>query len=360
MSTQTKLTPEALVENAFVQAAAVSQNLAGDLAVFRHLSDWADTDYAEYVEASENAVHDLRLLEEWHETNTPRWGAVVSHLALADSRLHTVSELRAPVIEQWDKVRGHLAGYRPVLDASAVTGGRRGMYSWLAFQATLAAQPAEVTAMTPAQRSDRFQAMADRLIERMDQAWSRDRAAHEWWDIDGGADPENDPDLRTEWEVESDVLLSALPNQFQDGTLPTSALDQYLAARHLADCACQLPTGEEISRSVGTEWQLVAAMLRLVADRPDHADSRASRRLRDALDDLAVDLDRYQRHVEDAPEPGGVVMNLVLATEQIRDIADEQDLRRLTPEPGPRRDQPRLAPLRLSNDSGVHSWSRLG
>ncbi|MFC8943130.1 hypothetical protein ACFT1B_34135, partial [Streptomyces griseoincarnatus] len=285
MSAQTKLTPEALVENAFAQAATVSQKLAVDLAAFRHLSDWADTDYGEYVDASENAVRDLRLVKDWQVTGAPRWSDVIAQLVLADSRLHTVSELRAPIIEQWDKVRGHLGGYRPVLDASAVTGGRRGMYAWLAFQATLAAQPAEVTAMTPAQRVDR--------------AWSWDRAAHEWWNIDGGADPDNEPELRVEWEVESDVLLSQLPNQFQDGTLPSSALDQYLAARHLADCAHQPPTGDEISRSVGTEWQMVAAMLRLVADQPGRAGGKASRRVQDELNDLAIDLDRYQRYVAD-------------------------------------------------------------
>jgi hypothetical protein len=360
MSVQTMLTPEALVENAFAQAAAVSHNLAGDLDAYRHLSDWADDDYAEYVQASEDAVHALRLLEEWHETNTPRWSDVIAHLALADSRLHTVAELRAPIIEQWDKVRGHLDDYRPVLDAASVVGGRRGMYSWLAFQATLAAQQAEVTAMTPAQRAERFQAMADRLIDRMDREWSRDREAHDWWNIDGGSDPDNEPGLRSEWEVESDVLLSMLPNQFQDGALPTSALDQYLMARHLADCARHLPTGNMISRSVGAEWQMVAAMLRLVADRPDHASGKALRRLRDELDDLAVDLDRYQRHVENDPEPGGVVVNLGLVTGQIRDITEEQNQRRLAPEPGTRRDQPRLAPLRLSNGSGGYSWSRLG
>ncbi|MEU4360404.1 hypothetical protein [Promicromonospora sp. NPDC023987] len=347
MSTPKMLTPEVLVENAFAQAAAVSQNIATDLATFWHLSDWADTDYAEHEEATENAVRALRLLEEWHETNTPQWSEVLAQLVVADSRLHTVAELRTPILEQWDKVRAHLDGYRPVLDASAVVGGRRGMYAWLAFQATLAARPAEVTAMTPGQRADRFSRTADQLIEQMGQGWSRDREAHDWWNIDGGSDPENEPRLRAEWEVESDVLLSALPNQFQDGTLPTSPVDQYLVARHLADCARHVPTGGEVTRVVGSEWRMVAEMLRLVADRPDRASSRSMTRLRGELNDLAVDLGRYQRHVEDTHGPGGVVSNLTLTTEQVRDIVEEQNRRRLTAEPGPRRDQPRLAPLRL-------------
>ncbi|MCP2284922.1 hypothetical protein APR04_003845 [Promicromonospora umidemergens] len=345
------LPPEALVENAFAQAVQASRSLAESLDAYQHLRDWADTDYRDYVEASENAVRDLRLVEDWEATGAPRWGDVVAHLALADSRLHTVAELRTPIIQQWDKVRDHLASYRPVLDASSVVGGRRGMYAWLAFQATLAAHPAEVTAMTPAQRIERFHAMADELIERMDAAWSEDREAYDQWNFDSGSDPDNVPVLRTEWAVEADVLLAELPNEFLDSSLPVSALDQYLIARDLADCARNLPSGSDMTQGVSIERSMIGAMLRLVADRPDQNVPDGHQHLQDELNELAVDLDRYQWHAGRTPASRGVVVNLITTTEHIRDIVDEQNHRRITSAPFPHRDRFRIAPQRLSHDS---------
>ena len=356
MNDETRPTPEVLVEDAWAQAVTVSQNLAGPLDAFVRLSDVADSNYRDYTEASDEAVHALRLLDYLDGTGTPRWGEAIGSLARAKGCLHTISELRGPTIEPWDEVLRHLADYTPDLEPSSVAGGQRGMYAWLAFQAALTARPDDVAAMTVAERVARFGAQADELIDKMHDASSDDRERHDRWNFHG--DPDQEPALRTEREIEHDVLRGSLPNQYRDEGLPASALDWYLAARDLADCAASPPSGDAVTRGTSAEHDMIAAMLRLAADHPDQTDGEAHHRLAEELNELAVDLGRRQWYTETNEydsHANGVVANLRTATQQIREIAAETSERaqqRALPRPEPERGfSLRPVPARLPRDT---------
>jgi hypothetical protein len=360
MSDTTRPTPEALVEDAWAQAVAVSQNLARPLDAFVRLSDVADSNYHDFTEASDQAVHALRPGDYLDGTGAPNWGEAIGYLARAEGCLHTISELRGPIIRAWDEVRQHLADYAPDLNLSSAAGGHRGMYAWLAFQTTLMARPDEVAAMTVAERVARFGALGDELIDRMHEASSGDREANDWWNlnIDGRSDPDREPILRTDREIEGDVLHNSLPNQYRDEGLPSSALDRYLAARDLANYAANLPSGNAVTRGASPERDMITTMLRLAADHPDETDSEAHHRLAEELNELAVDLGRRQWYTEynsDDAHARGVVTNLRTATERIREIAAEAaepNRQRALPRPEPERDiTTRTVPARLPRDT---------
>jgi hypothetical protein len=116
------------------------------------------------------------------------------------------------------------------------------LYTWLTYDYWRTNRPAELATFTD--QAGRFAELAGEVASQVAVQASDDVDKHSYWVL-GVGDPDREPIVREDWQVQADVLANLTEAHPPEGTARPSAIDYYVLAREAAHLVGELPkTGD--------------------------------------------------------------------------------------------------------------------